>query len=109
MTKPVITNAADEKQAQEAKGKLKRKRMAELNDVRDVLAIPAGRRVLLRLIAEFRVSQSVMDPNPGIQSWNSGRQDAAQFILGEIVVADFKVGAEMLAQAYEMELGGKQV
>lgn len=98
-------NVADEAQVKEATRKDKDLREQQLLDVRAVVSMPEGRRFVARLLTQFKIAGRIWTPSAEIHR-NAGIQEAGQFILGEVVLADRELGAQMLSEAYEHELKG---
>lgn len=89
MTEPraMVRNASDRKQVEEAKKKEKLRKTQEREDLRTVLALPAGRRFLWRLLEHCKVFGSVWHASALIH-YNSGIQDVGHFLMEEIEEAD---------------------
>lgn len=98
-------NVADEKQIKNQAFKAKLARDNELNDLRTVLALPAGRRLITRLLAYTNVHGSCWRPGAEIHK-RAGEQEVGQFIMREVVMADSKLASEMFIEAYKSELEG---
>lgn len=93
MTK--IDNAADPKQVTEAKHKERRKREAEGEDLRKVLATLEGRKVMWRLLEHCGVFETVWHASALIH-YNAGRQDVGHYVMQEIIKAEPKAFAQMM-------------
>lgn len=85
--KPLVNNAANTAQINEASKREKRGRELELQDMKNVLATAHGRRLLWRMLSHCRTFESVLMPLELIQA-NAGRQDVGHFILAEVMDAD---------------------
>lgn len=83
----LVKNAADEGQVKEAEQKARFHKDQEANDMRAVLDVPAGRRVLWRLLQHCRAMESIWEPSAKIH-YNAGRQDVGHYLLSEIVSAN---------------------
>lgn len=101
-SKAQVSNAADVKQIEKAGKRISLERENELVDIRAILDIPGGRRFLWRLLREFKLNQSIFEPNSRI-AYNSGRQDAGHFILGEIVEAQPEAFLQMMQERKEKD------
>lgn len=95
-------NAADAAQVKAARRREQRVRERELNDVRAVLAITGGRRLLWRLMGKFGVNGSVF-AEPNLMAYNSGKQDAGHLILAEVVEAQPEAYLQMMQEAAKLE------
>jgi hypothetical protein len=96
-----VRNAADPEQVAKASKKLESERDKELNDIRILASMPEGKRFFARILAQFKVSNLQWLPDPGAMSNAVGWHEAANWILGEITLADSQIGAELLIDAYE--------
>ena len=97
MDKSLVKNAASERQVKKAKDKELSKRDLELNDLRSVLELPEGRRVMWRLMEHCRVFGSIWESSAKIH-YKSGQQDIGHFIMAEIVDANEKYLFEMMKE-----------
>lgn len=82
-----VKNAGDEEQVGRAKRGQKFARDVELDDLRAVLSIPAGRRLLWRTLTRCSAFSSVFAADPTTMAHNSGRQDVGHWLMHEIEVA----------------------
>lgn len=98
----LVKNAADEDQVKEAGLRLKSRRMTELNDIRRVLSIPEGRRVLWRLICHCSIYELPSAQQPYTER-DIGRQGVGRFILNEICDADLEAWFEMQRESKREE------
>lgn len=80
----LVGNAGDEAQVKAATAKAKRRRIRELDDLRAVLAIVEGRRLLWRLMQHCKVFESVFHDNSALMGHLTGRQDVGHFVMDEI-------------------------
>jgi hypothetical protein len=83
MEKALTQNAADGEQVRTARKKEKFSRESELKDLRELLALPAGRRFLWRLLGECKTFESIFSQSSMIY-YSSGKQDVGHFLLAEI-------------------------
>jgi hypothetical protein len=93
----VQKNAADPAQVKAAEKKEMFRREDQLNDLRKILSMKEGRRVLWRLLEQCRVFASVWEPSAKIH-YNSGRQDLGHFIVSEIVEANDEAYLQMMRE-----------
>lgn len=103
-------NAADAKQVKAAERAEKRWQDAALRDMREMLTMPAARRVIWRLMYESRISfahahealphltASVWDGSAKIH-YNSGRQDMGLLLQGWVQQADPMALIALLTEA----------
>lgn len=98
-----IDNAADPKQVTEAKHKERRAREAEGEDLRKVLSTLEGRRVMWRLMSHCGVFETVWENSARIH-YNAGRQDVGHYIMQEIIKAEPKAFAQMMAEKQKGEI-----
>lgn len=82
--KPLVTNAGSEKQIKNAELKEKLNVDQEALDLASMLATPAGRRFLWRLLTKTRVYESIWDNSARIH-YNAGQQDLGHWLQAEIV------------------------
>ncbi len=83
-----VRNAADSKQVRNAARKERDRRALELRDLREVLAIESGRRVLWRIITHCAPMENPTHQRGDMTHQNIGRQDVGRFIWSEITDAD---------------------
>ena len=81
-----MKNAADEQQVREAEKKQKLRRDQELDDLKKILTMDAGRRLVWRLLGRARVFESVWEQSAKIH-YNAGQQDFGHFIMSEVIEA----------------------
>lgn len=94
----LVANAADAEQVKRAGRKTRDRRADELADLRAVLATPAGRRVLWRVLEHCRVFESVWSEGAQIHA-NAGRQDVGHFVMAEIEQADDEAIFRLMVEA----------
>lgn len=102
MGKPLVKNAADEKQVARGRETAKDQRDRELTDLATVLQFPEGRRVFWRLMAKCRTYESIMETSARIY-YNAGQQDFGHFLFGEVTEADPKAMLRMMQEAGKIE------
>lgn len=95
--KVLVKNAADEGQVKEAEQKLTHGRKRELQDLRAVLSLQEGRRLIWRLLGHCKINGSIWHPSAQIH-YNSGMQDVGHFILGEVVSAGEEFYFQMMTE-----------
>jgi hypothetical protein len=96
--RPPRRNAADERQVKFHDRKQRSRRDREINDLKAVLQMEPGRRVLWRILEHCSVFASVWDPSSRIHH-NAGRQDVGHFVMAEIVAADDEAIYRMMREA----------
>jgi lysyl-tRNA synthetase class II len=85
--KPLVKNAADEKQVKDAKFTVEERRRQELNDLRQVLSSVSGRRFVWRVMSHCKAFASIWDSSAKIH-YNAGKQDVGHFLIAEVGEAD---------------------
>ena len=85
--KSVVKNAADPKQIKKGKREERNIRDVELDDIKEVLRTPQGRRFMWRVMAKCKTFESIWESSAKIH-YNSGQQDLGHFIMSEIIQAD---------------------
>ena len=75
----------EEKIAKKRQAFRERIRKQEINDLRDVMTNPEGRRFVWRVLEEGRVFHSCFDLNPIQMAKNEGKRDIALFVLEELM------------------------
>lgn len=93
-----VKNAADPEQVKRAKLRDEWDAKNALIDLQGVLATPAGRRVMWRLLEHCKVFESIWHPSALIHA-NAGRQDVGHFIMAQIAQADERAFATMMMEA----------
>lgn len=84
-----MDNAANKIDVQVKGRRVKARRQREMNDLRQVLSTPEGRRFLWRLMSECGAFASVV--RSGLDSsvfYLSGKQDVGHFIQAEVIEAN---------------------
>jgi hypothetical protein len=93
----VNRNASDREQVRHADRTIKRERELLLSGVREICALPAGRRVFLHLIAQWQPRGQMWQPNELMQR-NAALSDAADAVKDLIDAADKRLFPQMLAE-----------
>ena len=102
--KALVDNAADEEQIERGKRAEKLRRRRELEDMRAVLEMPQGRRVLNRIIAESGL-HLISVPGSGEALWfNEGRRNMGAFVQLEAKEASRTLFITLLQEAIATEL-----
>jgi hypothetical protein len=101
-SRSLVKNAADEEQVRESEVKSRNARDRDLDDVRAVLGLAAGRRFLLRLMKQCRTFESVWHASAEIH-YRSGQQDVGFFVLGEIREADANEAFKIMTEGHKRE------
>ncbi len=96
----LVKNAASEKQVRNAQEKQEFKRDNQLNDLRNVLETPHGRRVIWRILEHCKTFGSIWSNSSQIH-YNSGMQDVGHWIMGEIASADEQQLFLMMKEQYK--------
>jgi hypothetical protein len=100
----VVKNAADAEQIKNAGKKLSVKRENELSDLKKILSLPEGRRLIWRLLGFCKVFESIWHPSALIHA-NAGRQDVGHFIMAEVSDADQEAFFTMIRENKEKSNG----
>ncbi len=95
-----VRNAADREQVKAADKAVKQRRRQDLLDLREVLRLPAGRRVLWRWIDRLRPVDRLWDAGALIH-YKTGFHDVAVMMLNEINEADPDALVLMMTEARE--------
>jgi len=86
--KSLVRNAADAHQVRDAKKKAKRLRREELDDVKSVLDLPAGRRLVWRLMKQARTFGTSFGHDDRTTSFREGERNVGNWVLHEVMEAD---------------------
>lgn len=84
----------DEKRKEEAK-EAKRIRRKEIDDIRQILKLPAGRRYLWRMLSECGVFRSSFTQNSNQTAFNEGIRNIGLKVLEDINEAESTAFAQM--------------
>jgi hypothetical protein len=97
--RPAPFNAGDPADVRDRETAARRERNKQLDDLRDVLATQAGRRVMWRLLDHCGVFRSTFTGHGGRDAFNEGARNVGLFILTELTDADADVFATMLKES----------
>lgn len=95
---PMVRNAANEDQVKAANAKARNREEQARDDLRALLALPAGRRFIWRLLEHCKVFESIWDPSSRIHH-NSGKQDVGHFVMAQVVAAEEMALIQMMKEA----------
>ena len=101
--KSLVKNAASEKQVKKAVSKEKLEAKRFIDDWKAILELPQGRRIISRLLADFKIAQLEWKAGAEINR-NVGIYECANHILAQVIRVDPELGAKMLAEAYVKEI-----
>lgn len=73
----------------------KRKSERELNDLKRVLALPEGRRLIWRILSETKFFCSTFQQDPNFHAYIAGKRDIGVFLFAEISRLGPKVFEQM--------------
>ncbi len=104
----LVANAGDEQQVARATRKEKITRAQQLADLQAVLALPAGRRLLWRVLGHCHVFASVYDDVVPRMAHQSGRQDVGHFLMHEIEAAQPDAFLTMMQEHARQEQRDRQ-
>ena len=93
-----VRNAGDAEQVGKAKRGRKFERDVELDDLRTVLSIPAGRRFVWRILTRYGAFRSVFAPDALTMARNAGWQDVTHWLMAEIEAARPPAFLEMMQE-----------
>lgn len=99
MSKAKVKNAASEKQVNAAGKFEKHDRDVELEDIKELMRLPAGRRFVWRVLERCNTFGSIWHASAAIH-YNSGQQDIGHFIMSEIAEAGEDLLFKMMAENY---------
>ena len=99
MTEPLVHNSTSKKQIKDAERKIKYARQRAIDDMKKVIDLPEGRRVISRLLADFKIGQLAWKPGAEINR-DVAKYECANHILSQVVKADPVIAAKMLTDAY---------
>jgi hypothetical protein len=94
----LVKNAADEKQVKEGAKREKSHRDREIDDIRQVMSSPQGRRFIWRLLGHCGVYESIWEASAKIH-YNAGKQDVGHFLLAEVVQANEELYSLMIKES----------
>lgn len=100
--KVAVRNASDARQVKDAKLNEKVRYENLLNDVRAVMRIPEGRRLMWQLLAQTNVFDSIFVTSSEIY-YRAGQQDIGHWIMKLIDKADPKLYLQMQQEAAKIE------
>ena len=101
----LVDNASDPGQVQAAKQRQTLRRDREMDDLRAVVASPAGERFLRRVLEHVGTFRSVWSPSAAIH-FQAGQQDVGHWLMGEIGEADADALARITVAAYTEDTNG---
>lgn len=99
---PYTANAADKGKVKEGSKKANQRRRKELADIKVILELPQGRRVLWRLMEQCNTFESIMEQSSRIY-YLAGRQDLGHFLMAEIVASDEEALFKMMREAKDAD------
>jgi hypothetical protein len=104
-----IKNIADEAKIKEDEKRLKSHRAGELDDLRQILALPQGRRVLWRILAKCDMSRLSAT---GDEKWtyvNEGKKSIGLFLIEEMTQVEPHAYPKLLMEMMTIKQGEKNV
>jgi len=99
-------NVGDEKQVKKRKKSVKLIRENELEEIRQILAFPFGRRFLGRLLGRCHLNHTVSHHNSLDAARLSGERDVGLWLLDEINTADKRGYIKLVLEAEKREIDG---
>jgi len=101
-----VKNAADKEQVRSAGRKEREKRRQELADLRDLMALPAGRRFIWRLINEICHCDAISAVTSGsITYMNEGERNVGRLVKGDVFEAAHEAYQQMEREYMKAHLG----
>src|SRR5687767_10645516 len=97
--KPLVTNAANEGQVNEAEKKVKFGRDRDLSDVSAILATLHGRRFIWRYLTECRVFETSFNNSESITYFNEGMRNIGLKLLADVNEASPDAYLQMLKES----------
>ena len=101
MPRAFVENAADRRQTAEVERKERERYKQWQADVRELMALPAGRRVFWSLLEWCGVFHSIFDNSGSRMAHNSGRQDVGHYLQAEVIGAAPERYTEMQLEAIQ--------
>lgn len=101
MTRPLVDNAADPGQIENAKHRARLRTDQLAKDIRELLALPAFRRVLFWLIGQCNVYASPFRTDPHTTALEVGRQETGRMLIAELNAIDPVLYPQFLLQHAE--------
>lgn len=102
--KPQVQNAADRGQVKEAGKRAREIERQHLADLRAIMQLPEGRRVLWWFLEFAGPFRSCFDNSGSVTSFNLGKDAVGKFLLVQLQKADIEKFFEMLRDAkHELE------
>jgi len=95
---PAVRNAADPKQVRKASKTEAQQRAEEIGDLRQLLRLAEGRRVLWRLLSHCGVFESTYAIPDSQTFYKAGQQDVGHFIQAEIIRANPDAYVQMMTE-----------
>lgn len=97
-------------EAQEKKqtAEQKRARQKEIEDIKEVLKTPEGRRFIWRIWAMARMFREPFNPNSNQTGWNLGRMSIGREVLNDVNEADWTAFAKIQQEYVSALLSKKQ-
>lgn len=97
--KPEPFNAGEQQDVRERESLARRERHRQLEDLRDVVATPAGRRVMWRLLDHCGVFRSTFTGHGARDAFNEGARNVGLFVMAELGDAAPDVFTTMLKES----------
>lgn len=102
----VVANAADPAQVRDGRRKEREKRRQELQDIADLMALPAGRRFIWRLINEICHCDAISAVQSGsITYMNEGERNVGRLVKGDVYEAAHEVYQQIEREYMKAQLG----
>ena len=92
-------NAGDPQDVRERESAARKARIREMDDLRDLLATPAGRRFAWRMLDHCGVFRSTFSGHGARDAFNEGARNVGLFLMAEITEADADAFTNMLKES----------
>ncbi len=108
--KPIVRNAADENQVNDAGRKVKRQLDQELTDVFAIMTTPEGRRFMWRLINEIcHYDAPDFNHSGSVTNYNLGERNVGRQIKADLYSASIDLVQQMERENWALLQGEKNV
>lgn len=103
MSKPLVSNASNEKQVRNAGQKVKFNRLQELQDVTEILKTAPGQRFLWKYLDSCGVFRTSYDSSGSKINFNEGVRSVGLMLLADITEASPEIFTQMMLAHRQQE------
>lgn len=96
-------NAADPTKVRDRGRKQKREEQQELEDLRELLKLPAGRRFLWRMLERCAVWKTSFHPSGQVFAANEGRRGVGVELMTDLITADPQAWIDLQQELLDAE------